>query len=93
MKRVVPFHGATKTTGDRRWAVPVYIVDCESEGDYRAENPSSTASGAYQILDSTWLDYGGGRYARRAKDAAYWQQDQIAHKIWVSEGANPWACG
>ena len=26
----------------------------ESGGDYRAENPVSTASGAYQFLDSTW---------------------------------------
>jgi hypothetical protein len=93
MKRIVPFHGSTKFTGVRRWAVPAYIVSCESGGDYRVENPASSASGAYQILDSTWYAYGGGRYAGRARDAEYWQQDHIAHRIWVDVGASAWSCG
>jgi Peptidase family M23/Transglycosylase-like domain len=35
------------------------IRTIESGGDYAAQNKGSTASGAYQFLDSTWAHYGG----------------------------------
>lgn len=38
------------------------IRTLESGGDYTAEAHGSTASGAYQIIDGTWNEYGG--YAR-----------------------------
>ena len=41
------------------YAIPTYIVMCESGGNYRAYNASSGAGGAYQILPSTWETYGG----------------------------------
>ena len=31
----------------------------ESKGDYQADNPTSTAAGAYQYIDGTWDGYGG----------------------------------
>ena len=42
------------------------IRTLESGGDYTARARGSTASGAYQFLDSTWDGYGG---YRRAGDA------------------------
>lgn len=50
----------------------------ESGGDYKIRNNSSSASGAYQFLDSTWLGAGGGKYAPRAYLATPAQQDEIA---------------
>lgn len=77
------------------------IRDCES-GDYTAVNRGgSTASGAYQILDSTWrgknnqggwreLVPGGINYAR-AKDAPPEIQDAVALAAFNAGGSGPWA--
>jgi hypothetical protein len=76
------------------WALPERIVLCESGGDYGAQNPTSSASGAYQIIDSTWAAYGGTDlgYAR-ASDAPPSVQDEIASRIWDGgAGANQWVC-
>lgn len=51
------------------------IRSIESGGDYEAEAAGSTASGAYQFIDSTWDSYGG--YAR-ASDAPPVVQDRKA---------------
>lgn len=50
----------------------------ESSGDYTARNPSSSASGAYQFIDSTWRAVGGATYAPRAYLATPAQQDTVA---------------
>lgn len=61
----------------------------ESGGNYTAQNPSSTASGAYQFLDSTWQAVTGlpGRamnYSPATQDAAFW-------KLWNNgRGASQW---
>lgn len=67
------------------WAIPEYIVMCESGGNYNAQNPSG-AYGAYQIMPGTASAYGcdlstpGG-------------QDRCAAKIYAAQGASPWVCG
>jgi septal ring factor EnvC (AmiA/AmiB activator) len=84
---------AEETVG--RWlggpyAIPTYIVMCESGGNYGAVNPSSGAGGAYQILPSTWALYGG---KGAPQDAPKAEQDRIAGEIWADSGAGAWVCG
>ncbi|HEY8109136.1 MAG TPA: transglycosylase family protein, partial [Patescibacteria group bacterium] len=55
------------------------IKQRESGGDYRAQNPSSTASGAYQVLNGTWGGYGG---YQRAGDAPASVQDKFAQELY-----------
>jgi septal ring factor EnvC (AmiA/AmiB activator) len=72
------------------YAIPTYIVMCESGGDYSAVNPSSGAGGAYQILPSTWELYGGQGEPQNASKA---EQDRIAGEIWADSGTSAWVCG
>ena len=58
---------------------PCSVLACESGGSPTAENPTSTASGLWQILDGTWAGYGGYSHAsfapvsvQNAKAAALW---------------------
>ena len=72
------------------YAIPTYIVMCESGGNYSALNPSSGAGGAYQILPSTWELYGGTGEPQNAPKA---EQDRIAGEIWADSGPSAWVCG
>jgi septal ring factor EnvC (AmiA/AmiB activator) len=72
------------------YAIPTYIVMCESGGNYGAVNPSSGAGGAYQILPSTWQLYGG---QGAPQDAPKAEQDRIAAEIWADSGSSAWVCG
>jgi septal ring factor EnvC (AmiA/AmiB activator) len=83
---------AEETVG--RWlggpyAIPTYVVMCESGGNYGAVNPSSGAGGAYQILPSTWAAYGGKGLPQDAPKA---EQDRIAGEIWADSGGSAWVC-
>ena len=71
------------------YAIPTYIVICESGGNYRALNPSSGAGGAYQILPSTWRAYGGTGLPPPASKR---EQDRIAALIWKNDGPGAWSC-
>jgi septal ring factor EnvC (AmiA/AmiB activator) len=71
------------------YAIPAYIVMCESGGNYGALNPSSGAGGAYQILPSTWESYGGEGAPHEASKA---EQDRIAAEIWADSGGSAWVC-
>jgi septal ring factor EnvC (AmiA/AmiB activator) len=72
------------------YAIPTYIVMCESGGNYSALNPSSGAGGAYQIIPSTWEAYGGEGLPHEASKA---EQDRIAALIYADSGTAPWVCG
>lgn len=72
------------------WAIPYPIVLCESGGQNLPPN-SAGASGYYQILPSTWSEFGGsGPAAYLASKSA---QDAVAARIWNNgAGASNWAC-
>lgn len=75
-----------------RGELPYCTWGPESGGDYHGpNNPSTGASGKYQIIPSTWRQYGGTKYAAQARDATPAQQDEIAAKI-ASQGgvSNNW---
>ena len=75
--------------GNGHWAIPEYIVMCESGGNYHAVNASSGAGGAYQIMPATWRSYGGQGLPQDAPPA---EQDRIAALIWRDSGPGAWSC-
>jgi transglycosylase-like protein len=85
----------SSATTTKEWAaLSARIRGCESgsgpnsAGDYKAENPSTSASGAYQIVDSTWA----GRYGvEHASDATPEQQDAAAYDLYQRRGTADWA--
>lgn len=88
---MTPYPGPNGT----HWAIPWSIVACESGGDFTARNPGSSAGGAYQILDSTWLGYGGTDYedSHPAAVAPPGEQHVIASRIWAGgSGRGQWEC-
>ncbi len=68
-----------------------HVLACESGGNPTAQNPRSTASGLWQILNSTWAGFGG--YGRAA-DAPWQVQNEKAAQLWAGgAGASHWkAC-
>lgn len=56
--------------GDAQWYALDQLVSHESSWNPKAKNPSSTASGLFQLLDGTWRDYRGGSSAAHARDAS-----------------------
>ncbi len=75
--------------------VPPILLEirwCESRGDYRAANRTSSARGAYQFLRSSWAAYGHAtRYGVSTADQATPpQQDEAALITWQRSGTRPW---
>jgi resuscitation-promoting factor RpfA len=64
------------------------IAQCESGGSYTAQNRSSTASGKYQFINSTWKRYGGT--TARARDASPAEQERVFQRAFAAEGTRPW---
>jgi septal ring factor EnvC (AmiA/AmiB activator) len=72
------------------WAIPWAVVQCESGGQNLPPN-YATASGYYQMLDSTWKGLGGS--TRHAFQASKAEQDRLAARLWNGgAGASNWVC-
>jgi hypothetical protein len=70
--------------------IPSPIVQCESGGQNLPPN-SAGASGYYQIMPSTWKQFGGSGSA--AYQASKSEQDSVASRIWGGGGgASNWVC-
>ena len=67
------------------------IKQCESGGSYTAQNPTSTASGAYQFLDTTWQGLSAAKGYSKAKYAPASVQDAAALELYNQAGTPPWA--
>lgn len=68
---------------------PCWIMMRESGGNPRAQNPSSSASGKWQILDSTWGGFGGYAHAKDAPEAV---QDARARQLGICNWEPPNYC-
>lgn len=68
-------------------AIMYAIENCESGGNPTAQNPSSTASGLFQFLDSTWAGYGGYSRAMYAPQSV---QEAKALLEYSTNGTSPW---
>lgn len=66
------------------------IIKCESGGNPKAQNPSSTASGLLQFINGTWAAYGGLEFAPTAKQATVAEQMIVAERAYAREGTTPW---
>lgn len=73
-------------------AIGLRIRQCESGGNYQAQNPTSTASGAFQWIDGSWRAYGFvERYGvTRAMYATPAQQDESFVIGYQRSGTTPW---
>ena len=79
--RVTPFYG-----GGQWWAIPFYVVVCESSVR------GYITSGYYGILLSTWAYWAPSGFASTPGEAAKWEEDVVAHELWVAYGGEPWEC-
>lgn len=68
---------------------PCSVLRCENPaGDLRAQNPTSSASGKWQVIRSTWAGYGGYPEAWNAPEGV---QDAHAAALWDGgRGASHW---
>jgi hypothetical protein len=69
--------GAVGGGGAMQW-----IIAHESGGNPRAQNPHSSASGLFQMIDGTWRAYGGS--TAHAKDASVAEQQAVASRYVAS---------
>jgi hypothetical protein len=77
------------------------LVQCEAHGDWRYGAPGHPGDPGYReyeggpnFVHSTWLRYGGGKFAAHAYDASPLQQLVIAKRTLRAEGVHAWpVCG
>lgn len=68
---------------------PCWVMQRESGGNITAKNPTSSASGKWQFINSTWAGYGGYAEAWMAPESV---QDGKARELWAGgAGCGHWS--
>lgn len=72
---------------------PPYTIPAYSSKRYSARNPSSSAGGKFQIIDSTWITSGGTPYrsSHPAAVAPPLEQERVARVVLHNGGLGQWA--
>jgi hypothetical protein len=65
------------------------VIAAESGGNPTAQNPTSTASGLYGFLSSTWTAVTG--LPGPARDYSVAQQQAAFQKLYAEAGPSPWS--
>jgi len=65
------------------------VAACESSGNW-AINSGNGFFGGLQFTSSTWISFGGGRYAPSADKASRSVQIAIARRVLVAQGPGAW---
>jgi len=69
------------------------IAQCESSGNWKI-NTGNGYYGGLQFVQSTWVEYGGLRYAPRADLATRAEQIAVAERVLRGQGIGAWpVCG
>jgi nucleoid-associated protein YgaU len=69
------------------------VAACESSGNWHI-NTGNGYYGGVQFSYSTWLGFGGGKYAPRADLATKAEQIAVAQRVLASQGVGAWpVCG
>lgn len=66
------------------------LLDCESDWRNKESYNASSASGYFQIIDSTWRELGGTQFAPRAIEATRGEQETVANRLYDQRGTRPW---
>lgn len=82
LSAAAPSHAASVSTWDR-------VAACESSGNWHI-NTGNGYYGGLQFTRSTWLAYGGAKYAPRADLATKAEQIIIAEKVLAGQGPGAW---
>jgi nucleoid-associated protein YgaU len=69
------------------------VAACESSGNWHI-NTGNGYFGGVQFFPSTWVEFGGRRYAPRADIATRRQQIEVARRVLAVQGPKAWpVCG
>lgn len=85
-----PFFTAEAADSGVNWDA---VAKCESGGNW-AINTSNGYTGGLQFTASTWMAYGGSKYASRADLASREAQIAVAERVLAGQGIGAWpVCG